>query len=148
MTWFEKLTGFPETSPSQVRENITLDGETLTSRVNGSSVVCGRLETPSLAELRGRIQSGEHLNGTISLREVVGNVQELHADVSHAGSLFQVASQFNLLEMVSPSVTPEYGVGIYENDHTQGPVCAIGRRVKAHAQNVDVDEVLQRLAGE
>jgi hypothetical protein len=36
-----------------------------------------------------------------------------------------VASQFNLLEMVSPDVTPEHGVGIYENDHTQGPSCAI-----------------------
>jgi hypothetical protein len=36
-----------------------------------------------------------------------------------------VASQFNLLEMVSPSVTPEQGVGIYEKDHTQGPACAI-----------------------
>ncbi len=27
--------------------------------------------------------------------------------------------------MVSPSITPEQGVGIYENDHTQGPSCAI-----------------------
>lgn len=56
---------------------------------------------------------------------MVSNVQALHADVSNAGSLFQVASQFNLLEMLSPSFTPEHGVGIYENDHTQGPACAI-----------------------
>lgn len=27
--------------------------------------------------------------------------------------------------MVSPNITPEHGVGIYENDHTQGPACAI-----------------------
>ncbi len=27
--------------------------------------------------------------------------------------------------MVSPDVTPEHGVGIYENDFTQGPACAI-----------------------
>ncbi|MCK5683507.1 hypothetical protein KAJ27_05280 [bacterium] len=39
--------------------------------------------------------------------------------------MFQVASQFNLLEMVSPGVTPEEGVGRYEHDHTQGPACAI-----------------------
>src|ERR1051326_1203083 len=44
---------------------------------------------------------------------------------SNAGSLFQVASQFNLLEMVSPNFTPESGVGIYEHDRTQGPACAI-----------------------
>jgi hypothetical protein len=49
----------------------------------------------------------------------------LHTTVSNARSLFQVASQFNLLEMVSPNYTPEDGVGIYENDRTQGPACAI-----------------------
>lgn len=35
------------------------------------------------------------------------------------------ASQLNLLEMVSPAITPERGVGIYEHDYTQGPACAI-----------------------
>jgi hypothetical protein len=39
--------------------------------------------------------------------------------------VFQVASQFNLLEMVSPDVTPEDGVDRYEADATQGPACAI-----------------------
>ncbi len=31
MTWFQVLTGFHETSPSQVRENITVAGDKLTS---------------------------------------------------------------------------------------------------------------------
>jgi len=39
------------------------------------------------------------------------DVQSLHAAASNAGALFQVASQFNLLEMMSPEVTPEQGVG-------------------------------------
>jgi len=34
---------------------------------------------------------------------------------------FQVASQFNLLEMTGPSVTPEHGVARYAHDPTQGP---------------------------
>ena len=59
------------------------------------------------------------------LREVVANVQSLHTDPANAGALFQVASQFNLLEMVSPNRTPEEGVGIYDFDRTQGPACAI-----------------------
>jgi hypothetical protein len=125
MTWFKTLTGFEERSPDQVRENITHNGEMLVSRVNGRVMACGRLEIPTLAELRGRIRPGGRGDGAISVREVIANVQHLHADGSNAGSLFQVASQFNLLEMVSPSVTPEQGVGIYENDHTQGPACAI-----------------------
>jgi len=125
VTWFEALTGFRETFPGEVRKNIAMDGDTLTSNVNGRTMVCGRLEIPSLAELRERVQSGPFCGGKISVCEVVANVQALHADVSNAGSLFQVASQFNLLEMVTPSMTPEQGVGIYENDRTQGPACAI-----------------------
>ncbi len=59
------------------------------------------------------------------MREVVANVQELHADKSNSNSMFQVASQLNFLEMVSPDVAPETGVGCYEYDATQGPACAI-----------------------
>jgi hypothetical protein len=125
MMWFETLTGFPEESSQQVRANITVDGNVLTSHVNGKVLVCGELETPSLAELRERVHASGHKVGKIAVREVVANVQHLHTNALNAGALFQVASQFNLLEMVSPSVTPERGVGMYENDRTQGPACAV-----------------------
>ncbi|NJK47844.1 hypothetical protein HC931_06385 [Candidatus Gracilibacteria bacterium] len=125
MRWFKKLTGFPEVSPQQVRENIIVDGETLKSHVNQKVLICGQLEIPTLGELRERARSSEHKIGQISVREVVANVLHLHANESNADSLFQVASQFNLLEMVSPTITPERGVGIYEKDRTQGPACAI-----------------------
>jgi hypothetical protein len=49
----------------------------------------------------------------------------MHQAPENAGALFQVASQFNLLEMVSPRVTPEDGVTRYQHDRTQGPACAI-----------------------
>jgi hypothetical protein len=125
MTWFETLTGFREQSPSQVRQNITVEGETLVSQMNGKVMVYGRLETPSLAELRERVKAGGQGGGRLTVREVVADVQALHTDPANAGALFQVASQFNLLEMVSPRVTPEHGVGVYEHDRTQGPACAI-----------------------
>jgi hypothetical protein len=123
--WFETLIGCPEGSPQQVRENIVLDGELLKSRVNGKVLAWGRLETPSLAQMRERANVNGQKASKIAVREVVANVQDLHGDVSNAGSLFQVASQFNLLEMVSPHVTPERGVEIYKHDRTQGPACAI-----------------------
>ncbi len=123
--WFERLTGFREVSPSQVRENLTVEDDRLTSLVNGRTFVCGRLETPSLGELRQRVARSEGHAGRVSVGEVVADVSDLHADEANAGSLFQVASQFNLLEMVGPGVTPEQGVAIYENDRTQGPTCAI-----------------------
>jgi hypothetical protein len=123
--WFEALTGFPETSARQVRENITVAGNRLKSRVNARAFVCGELEIPSLGELRERARSSGRKSGDLSVSEVVADVQRLHADEANAGALFQVASQFNLLEMVSPGVTPERGVGVYEHDPTQGPACAI-----------------------
>ena len=59
----------------------------------------------------------------IQLSEVIGDAQQLH--VENPGSVFQVASQFNLLEMSGPNDTPEIGIGGYEDDYTQGPACAI-----------------------
>jgi hypothetical protein len=89
--WFEELTGFREASPQQVRDNLIVDGETLKSRVSGRRLICGRLETPSLTELRERVRSANN-GGTLAIREVVADVTALHADKSLAGSLFQVAS--------------------------------------------------------
>ena len=125
MTWFERITGFAEKYPDQVRVHLSVDDQTWTSNVNCKSYVFGRLETPSLAELRERVQSVPAPGIRTTVCEVVANVQELHRDPANQGSLFQVASQFNLLEMVSPRIVPEAGVGIYEQDHTQGPACAI-----------------------
>lgn len=123
--WFEELTGFAEESPEQVRANLAVEGGALRSLVNGREFVCGELETPSLGELRERVGRGVRGKGRTTVREVVADVRLLHADESNAGALFQVASQFNLLEMASPSRTPEEGVGIYEHDRTQGPACAV-----------------------
>eukprot|EP00466_Bigelowiella_natans_P005793 jgi/Bigna1/147442/aug1.159_g22150 len=44
---------------------------------------------------------------------------------SGSGLKRKVASQFNCLEFVNPSVTPEDGVASYAHDMTQGPACAI-----------------------
>jgi hypothetical protein len=63
--------------------------------------------------------------GRLKVSQVVGDVRRMHQDPKNAGALFQVASQFNLLEMIGPSVTPEDGVTRYQNDPTQGPACAI-----------------------
>lgn len=122
MDWFERLTGFKETDPFTVRQNMAMEGERLVSRANGSNWGAGRLETSMLRELRTRrvVRSG---STTFCLAQ--GDVGAAHADPANAGAFFQVASQFNALEMVSPSITPEQGVTRYERDHTQGPGCAM-----------------------
>jgi hypothetical protein len=54
---------------------------------------------------------------------------------------FQVASQFNLLVMTGPNVTPEDGVTRYQYDPTQGPACAIAAGAATIYRNyfADVD---------
>lgn len=124
MDWFEELFGFAETSPEDVRSGIDVQGNCLVSRINGRKARFGRLEIASLAELEDRLPGSDGVK-RLTLSSIIADVSELHADPQNAGALFQAASQFNLLEMASPMISPESGVGIYGSDHTQGPACAI-----------------------
>ena len=139
MSWFENLTGCVGESHESVREHLFIDGRRLHSRLNGKSWLCGELETPTLAQLRQRVRNIKRDLGPISVRNVVGNVQHLHLNRANENAVFQVASQFNLLEMTSPRVTPECGVGIYEHDFTQGPACAIAAGAGTIYRNYFVD---------
>ena len=125
MDWFEKLTGFRETSYKETRARLVVEGERLRSRINGADYGIGELELVSLQSLRERAKSSGNLPGRIKTSVVTGDVRLMHQSRENAGALFQVASQFNLLEMVSPNVTPEDGVTRYQSDRTQGPACAI-----------------------
>lgn len=136
--WFEQLTGFKEESPDQVRANLYVEGEHLISRVNNAAFSYGRLDQPSLEELRRTVLL-DQLNGHIKLSEVVADVQKLHTLPENNGATFQVASQFNLLEMASPDVTPEQGVNGYYFDKTQGPACAIACGAGTIYRNYFVD---------
>ena len=98
---------------------------TLLSDATSSRSAVGTLETPSFAELRERAGPVARAGTQNRIRRLQGDARKLHADPAHRGSLFQVASQFHLLEMVGPSITPEHGVSRYAQDRTQGPACAI-----------------------
>lgn len=125
MDWFERITGFREDGYDATRTRLSVVDGRLHSRNGMRTFAVGQLETPSLAELRLRA------TGLVSGQEptrvscVQGDVRRMHGESSNAGALFQVASQFNLLEMVSERVSPEQGVTRYERDATQGPACAI-----------------------
>ena len=125
MDWFEKLTGFCETSYDDTKTKLEVDGSRLQSMVNGKSYGIGELELVSLQALRERVKSAGGLPGRLKVSMVTGDVRQMHQSRENAGALFQVASQFNLLEMTGPEVTPEHGVTRYQHDRTQGPACAI-----------------------
>lgn len=125
MDWFEKLAGFRELDYAATRDKFEVVGPRLRSRVNGAEYGIGMFELKSLQALRDDALGGNALKGRLKLSIASGDVRAMHRQPAHAGALFQVASQFNMLEMVGPSITPEHGVTRYANDHTQGPACAI-----------------------
>lgn len=141
--WFSRITGFDEGGGyADVQSRLSVDGDFLVSTASDRRTRCGQLELVSLETLRERAGSplagiGARGAGARSrsasagdsgpnlVSNLRGEARQLHRDPEHAGAVIQVASQFNLLEMVGPDVTPEQGVARYEHDRTQGPACAI-----------------------
>jgi hypothetical protein len=133
VSWFHRLTGFHEADYASTRARLGVEGNAPVSRVDGQRHGIGELDMLSLRELRRRVMSGVGAGdapgtppaGTLRLQLATGDVRALHQSPAYTGALFQVASQFNLLEMVHPRITPEDGVTRYEGDRTQGPACAM-----------------------
>ncbi len=121
--WFAKLVGFDEDGYEATRRRLLIEGEELVSTANGERYGIGTLSVPTLAELRSRVELPERGRSTVG--HVIGDARALHSEPEFEGALFQVASQFNLLEMTGPSVTPDDGVTRYAGDPTQGPACAM-----------------------
>ncbi len=124
MDWFERLTGFREGTYDDTLERLSLVGGRLSCDGSAGGRAVGTLTLPSVAELRAEASSATG-RGRPRLSVVEGDVRTMHALPENRGALFQVASQFNMLEMVGPHVSPKDGVTGYEHDRTQGPACAM-----------------------
>lgn len=138
--WFEEITGFKESFGSRdayadTQRKLLLEcfdkERSMMRSVDGKRwSACGTFEVVSLEELRQRVASLSHeqcnSSGEDLLQEekvIYGDITALHS--SMCGGVIQVASQFNMLEMVSPGRCPEDGVTNYAKDMTQGPACAL-----------------------
>ena len=60
----------------------------------------------SLQALRERVKSARGLPGRFKVGIATGDVRQMHRLPENAGALFQVASQFNLLEMTEQMFPP------------------------------------------
>lgn len=137
LDWFEKLFGFREEEYFSTQEQFEFAGEILTSRVNGTSFRAGRFYTPSIAELR--LNVGSDTGPSSVTHEVIGDALLLHANPSNSLDMFQVASQFNALEFISPSSVPEDGITGYDRDPTQGPACSLAAAAGTVFRNYFLD---------
>lgn len=137
--WFYELTGFTEKPFGMAQKDLQNVYENLiynpyegviTSRVTGRKLKYGEFETTSWSEMRNQLgilmpSSKWRKYDDSKVSTIVADVTDLHMDPANAGRVFQVASQFNVLEMVGPKVKPSDGITRYESDYTQGPACAI-----------------------
>lgn len=127
LDWFEEQFGFEE-SQEAVKKYFKFDmsKKVLQSSKKRKTFYVGDFETPSVKDLKEKIISSSSADlGGLTFENIIGDATQLHLAEENAGSVFQVASQFNCLEMVGPSMTPEMGITIYEDDGTQGPRCAM-----------------------
>ena len=133
--WFQTVFGTPEADTFQKSQNLFLydnDRYILTSIANNNSFDVGPFEIISSVELSERIQtlsvSGHDQNDDtptlLTFENIIGDARTLIKDPYNNGSVFQVASQFNCLEMTGPKAT-DTGISNYSKDPTQGPACAI-----------------------
>lgn len=125
MNWFEGITGFAETSYAETHPRLQTEGDQLVNIRTGRCYGMGQLEVIALATLRDRVGPLPPASTPAVLGTLRGDIRQLHRAPEQRGALIQVASQFNLLEMVSPHVSPEAGVTGYAHDLTQGPACAM-----------------------
>jgi hypothetical protein len=124
MDWFERITGFKESDYDTTQSRLSVVDDCLASTHSPTRWSVGHLETPSLSELEYGMCYEDPCPGPATFQCISGDARQLHLTAPE-GSMFQVASQFNLLEMVGPDVSPEDGVTLYQHDRTQGPACAI-----------------------
>lgn len=122
--WVPELAGFPELDADDVRSRLILDEGQLVSTVNHREIAVGQFTLPSLSDCR-KYYSVPETGKNLRVAECVADVRNLHTDKKNENAVFQVASQFNCLEMITPHATPESGVSIYQNDLIQGPGCCI-----------------------
>jgi hypothetical protein len=141
--WFKNLTGFEEKDFQTTKQHLKVQDKCLISKVNQMRYYVGDFEVVALDQLRRRVDNSTIPSVTIpsSVKVVYGNAKSLHQAKENNGTLFQVASQFNMLEMLNPHVTKYDGVTGYMFDNTQGPACAMSCGAATIYRNYFQDDI-------
>lgn len=143
-SWFSELTGLQE-NPPNVAE-LTVVNNKLISPASEKSYDIGTFQIATLQNLKDAIRN-IRLTDKNTVDIIYSDATSLHLDPSNEGASFQVASQFNFLEMPNPNITPQHGVSDYQYDHTQGPACAIACGAATIYRNYFLQHTTQQFNG-
>ena len=125
-----KVSIVPRVMSLESRSTLNGDRKILKLKISGKEFDAGIPiieSTGNLMEMAQRSVLSGHSSSlqAKTLNIIDGDIAVFFKQRELQGSLFQVASQFNALEMISPDTIPEAGITIYENDRSQGPPCAM-----------------------
>jgi hypothetical protein len=138
--WFEDYFGFKELMKideylPKIKESLSYNfikyGDYLKNIhfiINDTKFDVGDFGILSFSELKKlqKILDPKSDSDGLTYEFINGDISQLINDVSDSeNAVFQAASQFNLLEMTGPSITPKHGISIYKTDNTQGPRVAL-----------------------
>lgn len=132
--WFSALFGFEELVGNQANYQTTQrwlyvggapGSKFIESFVNCRKFQIGNFSCPSVGDLR-RACKDAPLPGSLTFKNIVGDVSKEQAKVGNRLATFQVACQFNCLQHDGMERTPEDGVTAYIRERSQGPACSIG----------------------
>jgi hypothetical protein len=79
---------------------------------------------------------------------IQGDISQLLMNEDPVTSVFQAASQFNLLEMGTPFITPEEGITQYADDNTQGPRVALASPIGTLFRNYAIFSKFKTAVGQ
>jgi nicotinic acid mononucleotide adenylyltransferase len=138
-TWFSEVFGFDETSFVSQKGSFNVkknpkptESEHILMTVKGTEIDIGVFRYMSVEDLLKTATSNPSAMSVFGFDQknlkyftMTSPAHVVHMTPGYSGSIFQVASQFNALEMASPELTPQQGITNYWNDKTQGPACAM-----------------------
>lgn len=109
-------------------EKSLIDLENISFKINNKSFAVGDFSCLPLPALKKKTQKLEAYNNSTKLtyEYIYGDISDIiHRITENDIVVVQAASQFNLLEMRAPEITPADGITNYIQDNTQGPRVAL-----------------------
>ena len=121
--WFKNIFGYDE-KDVRTYMHMTTNNNIIIFSIGGKKLQAGEFVLEKYNSLVYGISQSQSQAQNLTFKIIPNSVTELIWKDTEK-SVFQVASQFNCLEMKDQYTTPEQGITMYHSDNTQGPKCAI-----------------------
>lgn len=124
--WFNIAFGFNESKKFETNRDKFLNMYNHEKNKSINSIDAGEFYLMDLNTMHGIMKKhSKNKKGKVNLHHIVEDITNIHLNKKYENSTIQVASQFNCLEMIDQTKTPQDGITNYIYDRTQGPICTL-----------------------